>query len=64
MELKTDIGVASALQKYNINQINMMGGISIVLRPCMWDDFKKYTLEFLEGILTFETYKITLLYYI
>ena len=62
LELKTDIGVASALQKYNINQINMTGGVSIVLRPCMWEDFKKYTLEFLEGTLTFETYKVTLLY--
>ena len=62
LELKTDKGVASALQKYNINQINMMGGISIVLRPFMWEDFKKYTLEFLKGVLPFETYKTTLLY--
>lgn len=62
LELKTDKGFASALQKYNINQINMMGGISIVLRPSMWEDFKKYTLEFLEGVLPFETYKTTLLY--
>ena len=62
LELKTDKGVASALQKYNINQINMMGGVSIVLRPSMWEDFKKYTLEFLEGALPFEAYKTTLLY--
>ena len=27
-----------------------------------WEDFKKYTLEFLKGVLPFETYKTTLLY--
>ena len=40
----------------------MIVGVSIVLRPSMWEDFKKYTLEFLEGALPFEAYKTTLLY--
>jgi Holliday junction resolvase len=44
IELKTDKGKASVLQKYNISKIQKAGGIGIVLRP---STFKKFRYEIL-----------------
>lgn len=42
IELKTDKGKASVLQKYNIAKIQEAGGIGIILRP---KSFKKFRCE-------------------
>ena len=44
IELKTDKGKASVLQKYNIAKIQETGGIGIILRP---KSFKKFRYEIL-----------------
>lgn len=41
IELKTDKGKASVLQKYNIGKIQDAGGIGIVLRPKTFQKFKR-----------------------
>ncbi|MGN0594792.1 MAG: VRR-NUC domain-containing protein [Hominimerdicola sp.] len=40
LELKTPIGKASELQKYNIDKIRKAGGIGLFLRPEDFEEFK------------------------
>lgn len=42
LELKTDIGRPSELQKYNIREIRKAGGYSFILRPRDWEVFKQW----------------------
>lgn len=42
IELKAENGKPSALQKWNIDQINKAGGIAIILYPHMFDEFKDF----------------------
>lgn len=41
IEIKTNSGVVSDLQKYNIKQIKKSGGIGFVLRPKSYYEFKR-----------------------
>lgn len=41
VELKSDVGRPSPLQKYEIEQIQTSNGIALVLRPDGFDAFKK-----------------------
>lgn len=40
IEVKAPTGKPSALQLYNLDQIKKSGGISILLYPKQWDEFK------------------------
>lgn len=42
IELKAADGKPSALQEWNIDQINKAGGIGIILYPHMFDEFKTF----------------------
>lgn len=48
LEVKTEEGVLSEIQKIQINHINNCGGASIVLRPSHFNDFKKYLENFIQ----------------
>lgn len=42
LELKTDVGVLSALQEWNLQEIQKAGGVSIVSSPSTWpQDFER-----------------------
>ena len=45
IELKADNGKPTALQEYNIRQINASGGIGIILYPKDFNQFKKLVQE-------------------
>ena len=45
VELKTDTGKASKLQKLKIEQINNCGGYAFILRPKKFEEFRKLILE-------------------
>lgn len=40
LELKTDDGIVSSLQEYNLEKICKSGGIPMVLRPKYFENFK------------------------
>lgn len=40
LELKTDDGIISPLQEYNLEKICKSGGITMVLRPKYFENFK------------------------
>lgn len=48
IELKSEKGKTSPLQDYNLEAIEKSGGISIVLRPSGFDDFKSRIEELLK----------------
>jgi Holliday junction resolvase len=50
VELKTEVGRVSELQKYNLKKITECGGISIVLRPSGLDDFKDFIVQLQERL--------------
>lgn len=41
IELKTEKGKVSVLQKWNIQKIKDAGGVAIILRPSEFENFKK-----------------------
>jgi hypothetical protein len=45
VELKSDTGTPTALQKMNIRQINAAGGIGVILYPSGFEKFKKLVRE-------------------
>ena len=45
IEVKAEHGKPSALQIYNIDEINKRNGIGMILYPKDWDDFKRMVLE-------------------
>lgn len=45
VELKTETGRPTELQKYNLEQIKTSGGVSFLLRPSGFEDFKKFIRE-------------------
>lgn len=47
IELKSEVGKPSELQKYNIQKIKDAGGLAMVLYPKDFEDFKK-TIKFLK----------------
>ena len=49
IEVKTDIGVVSEIQKYQGQQIQKSGGKWFVVRPKNFDDFKQDIEKIMEG---------------
>lgn len=45
IELKTETGKASELQKWNIRKIKEAGGFACVLRPSQFESFKKCIMQ-------------------
>lgn len=50
VELKTEIGKVSELQKYNLKKITDSGGVSIVLRPSGLEEFKGFVIDLQERL--------------
>ena len=48
LELKTDDGIVSSLQEYNLEKISNSGGATIVLRPKYFEQFKEAIQKFIE----------------
>ena len=48
IELKSEKGTTSPLQDYNLKQIEKSGGISMILRPSGFENFKKIIEELLK----------------
>lgn len=42
IELKTDVGLTSKLQRHHINRINKNGGVAFVVRPKTYSTFKVF----------------------
>lgn len=49
LELKTDTGVLSELQKHNLKLINSCGGFGIVLTPSKFEEFTNAIEDFTKG---------------
>ena len=45
LELKSEIGKPSELQKYELDQIRKAGGVSIIARPSEFEELKKFFLS-------------------
>lgn len=48
IEVKAPTGKPSALQEYNVREIEKSGGVAVILYPKQWDDFKKLITTLLE----------------
>ena len=48
LELKTDDGIVSPLQEYNLEKISKSGGATMVLRPKYFEQFKEAIQKFIE----------------
>lgn len=48
IEIKSETGISSPLQQWNIEEITKSGGIGFILYPKDFEDFKKMILTILE----------------